>query len=95
MSIEELVLKYFDPCAVYMVEGKEAMRAALTEQAEAYEQRIRELEAQMVPEGWKLVPSRCPLCEYQHGHRIGCDNNSVDIALRDAASAPKEDTNDR
>jgi hypothetical protein len=23
----------------------------------------------------------CPLCGYQHGHAIGCENNPVDIAL--------------
>lgn len=48
-------------------------------------------DAQSVPDGWKLVPSRCPLCKYQHGHGIGCDNNPVDIALLAAAApAPKE-----
>lgn len=26
---------------------------------------------------------RCPLCNYQHGHQIGCKNNPVDIALQD------------
>lgn len=25
---------------------------------------------------------RCPLCNYQHGHQIGCKNNPVDIALQ-------------
>lgn len=25
---------------------------------------------------------RCPLCKYQHGHQIGCENNPVDIALK-------------
>jgi hypothetical protein len=31
---------------------------------------------------------RCPLCNYQHGHAIGCKNNPVDIALsEDAARA--------
>ena len=25
---------------------------------------------------------RCPLCNYQHGHQIGCTHNPVDIALR-------------
>jgi hypothetical protein len=28
---------------------------------------------------------RCPLCNYQHGHAIGCKNNSVDIALNKMA----------
>lgn len=32
------------------------------------------------------VPSRCPLCSYQHGHAIGCENNPVDIALKARAS---------
>ena len=27
---------------------------------------------------------RCPLCRYDHGHSIGCDNNPVDIALKAA-----------
>lgn len=27
-------------------------------------------------------PARCPLCNYQHGHQIGCENNPVDIALK-------------
>ena len=30
-------------------------------------------------------PVRCNLCNYQHGHQIGCGNNPVDIALRQAA----------
>jgi hypothetical protein len=36
-----------------------------------------------------LVPAaaRCALCAYQHGHAIGCDNNPVDIALRDRRPA--------
>ena len=36
---------------------------------------------------------RCELCDYQHGHAIGCDNNPVDIALKLAApqqAEPKE-----
>ena len=33
------------------------------------------------------APRRCHLCDYQHGHKIGCVNNPVDIALRAAASA--------
>ena len=28
---------------------------------------------------------RCPLCNYQHGHAIGCKNNPVDIALNKMA----------
>lgn len=32
------------------------------------------------------VPSRCPLCGYQHGHAIGCENNPLDIALKARAS---------
>jgi hypothetical protein len=36
---------------------------------------------------------RCPLCNYQHGHAIGCKNNPVDIALsEDAARAALEGT---
>lgn len=53
--------------------------------------------------GWKVTPlflaagaapkPRCELCNYQHGHSIGCDNNPVDIALKLAAqAAPKEQT---
>ena len=30
---------------------------------------------------------RCPLCNYQYGHQIGCENNPVDIAL---AAAPPQ-----
>ena len=33
------------------------------------------------------APLRCHLCDYQHGHKIGCLNNPVDIALRAAAPA--------
>ena len=119
MNIEELVNRAYTSWAHDKgTSWTDHMRAALTEQAEAYEQqlavrqqiadnlramlkatedqlaesreRIRQMEAERTPEQWKLLPSRCPLCEYQHGHRIGCDNNSVDIALRDAASALKE-----
>jgi len=32
-----------------------------------------------------LENKRCLLCNYQHGHAIGCENNPVDVALRDAA----------
>jgi len=39
-----------------------------------------------------ILASRCPMCFYQHGHQIGCENNPVDIALRASAPAPKEDT---
>ena len=28
----------------------------------------------------------CPLCKYQHGHQIGCENNPVDIALKAQAA---------
>ena len=31
---------------------------------------------------------RCPLCNYQHGHSIGCENNPVDIALAKMAEQP-------
>ena len=30
-------------------------------------------------------PVRCQLCNYQHGHMIGCENNPVDIALKQQA----------
>lgn len=30
---------------------------------------------------------RCKVCNYQHGHQIGCENNPVDIALKAQASA--------
>lgn len=83
----------------------EHMRAAITElsaahaiELRAYEatvanqaERIRQLEAERVPEGWQRVPSRCPLCEYQYGHQIGCENNPVDIALRADAQQPKKE----
>lgn len=29
---------------------------------------------------------RCPLCNYQYGHQIGCKNNPVDIALKARAT---------
>jgi hypothetical protein len=31
---------------------------------------------------------RCALCNYQHGHAIGCKNNPVDIALAKLATPP-------
>lgn len=34
-----------------------------------------------------LKGRRCPLCKYQHGHQIGCDNNPVDIELRASAAS--------
>lgn len=43
MDIESIVKKYFDPCAVYMVEGREAMRAALTELAAEYDQKLADM----------------------------------------------------
>jgi hypothetical protein len=33
---------------------------------------------------------RCPLCNYQHGHAIGCTNNPVDIALDKMAENARE-----
>ena len=33
---------------------------------------------------------RCPLCDYQHGHAIGCKNNPVDIALSKMAENARE-----
>lgn len=30
----------------------------------------------------KSKPEQCPLCNYDHGHMIGCNNNPVDIALK-------------
>lgn len=29
-----------------------------------------------------LKATQCELCQYQHGHQIGCANNPVDIALK-------------
>lgn len=66
----------------------DAYQSIIDENA-ALHRRIRELESQRMPEGWKLVPIRCPLCEYQHGHKIGCENNPVDIAM--LAAAPKKE----
>ena len=44
--------------------------------------------ARTVPEASSAIfASRCPMCSYQHGHQIGCENNPIDIALR--ASAPE------
>jgi len=42
--------------------------------------------ARTVPEASSSIfASRCPMCSYQHGHQIGCENNPIDIALRAAA----------
>ena len=47
--------------------------------------------AQTVPEASSSIfASRCPMCSYQHGHQIGCENNPIDIALRAAAQEPKK-----
>lgn len=71
MSIEELVNRAYTSWAHDKgTSWVDNMHAALTEQAETHaielrayeatvqnlEQRIRELEAQRVPEGWQLVP---------------------------------------
>ena len=46
--------------------------------------------ARMVPDASsEIFASRCPMCSYQHGHQIGCENNPIDIALR--AAAPKKE----
>ena len=34
------------------------------------------------PASQEQAKARCPKCEYQHGHAIGCENNPVDIALK-------------
>ena len=39
----------------------------------------------------EIFASRCPMCSYQHGHQIGCENNPIDIALRASAAAPKKE----
>ena len=47
--------------------------------------------ARTVPEASSAIfASRCPMCSYQHGHQIGCENNPIDIALRAAAQEPKK-----
>ena len=35
-------------------------------------------------------PKRCSLCNYQHGHAIGCANNPVDIAIQALAQPEQE-----
>jgi hypothetical protein len=59
----------------------------------------------MADMGWKAITAirealaseaneqpaqRCPLCNYQHGHAIGCENNPVDIALAKMAEQPAQ-----
>ena len=47
--------------------------------------------ARTVPEtSSEIFASRCPMCSYQHGHQIGCENNPIDIALLAAAQEPKK-----
>ena len=47
--------------------------------------------ARTVPEASSSIfASRCPMCSYQHGHQIGCENNPIDIALRAAAQEQKK-----
>ena len=47
--------------------------------------------ARTVHEGSSAIfASRCPMCSYQHGHQIGCENNPIDIALRAAAPEGKK-----
>ena len=47
--------------------------------------------ARTVPEASSSIfASRCPMCSYQHGHQIGCENNPIDIALRAAAPEVKK-----
>ncbi|KAE8545396.1 hypothetical protein [Marinobacter nauticus] len=36
----------------------------------------------------------CPLCEYERGHQIGCENNPVDMALRSSAQPVAEIVHD-
>ena len=47
--------------------------------------------ARTVPEASSSIfASRCPMCSYQHGHQIGCENNPIDIALRAIAQEPNK-----
>ena len=44
-------------------------------------------------EGWTervatVAATRCSTCNYQHGHRIGCKNNPVDISLKAQGANP-------
>ena len=53
--------------------------------------RLEACAARTVPEASSAIfASRCPMCSYQHGHQIGCENNPIDIALRAAAQEPKK-----
>ena len=84
---------------IYCSEGTRAeiehsIRAALAEAAQAYEQRIRELEAQRVPEGWSLVPiypTSDMLSAFDHCDAQGCQFAETywDTMLA-AAPAPKK-----
>ena len=54
--------------------------------------RLEACAARTVPEAYsEIFASRCPMCSYQHGHQIGCENNPIDIALRASAAAPKKE----
>ena len=109
MSIEELVNRAYTSWTLDAgTKWSDHMRAALTEQAavhaielrayeatvENLEQRIRELEAQRVPEGWRLVPEiatdRMVSVGMDEDHRLdACDAAILWTAML-AAAAPKE-----
>lgn len=61
----------------------EALDAYSWEQVDAARTALKAALAEPVQE-----PVRCPLCNYQYGHQIGCENNPVDIAL--AAAQPRQ-----
>ena len=64
---------------------KAAIKAAMTAPAQEQLNPYRAADAGVYgPEYQNQQPApvqRCVLCNYQHGHAIGCKNNPVDIAL--------------
>lgn len=60
--------------ATYIGDDRPAVRSAALGIADAIEAMLT---ASQKP--------RCELCNYQHGHAIGCANNPVDVALKAAS----------
>ena len=90
MDIEAIVKKHGS--GVFVME--KVLRAALTEQAAGYEQRIRELEAQKVPEGWKLVPKQITTemaDAYWRAYEVSGDSHLGVCWAAVLAAAPKKE----
>jgi len=70
---------------------KRSMRKTLEDATvRAMHKVMAEFEAKSDERVMKMPKQRCTLCNYQHGHAIGCKNNPVDIAIAKMVDQPAQ-----